>query len=126
MKFIQFAVLVLSVVISAGFGLAAKFSHEWNKSTVAYFAMLNNEIDNSVQETLTANNILFILECIALCCSLLSCMFSHCRFQGKLSRLFLALVFIVSTIWIAFAYLFLYGSIDFDESMEKSYIDIHS
>lgn len=53
MKFIQFAVLVLSVVISAGFGLAAKFSHEWNKSTVAYFAMLNNEIDNSVQETLT-------------------------------------------------------------------------
>jgi hypothetical protein len=53
MKFIQFTVLVLSMVISAGLGLAAKFGNDWNQSTVAYFAGLSNDIDTSVQETLT-------------------------------------------------------------------------
>ena len=56
MKFIQFTVLVLSIVISAGLGFAAKFGSEWNQSTVAYFAGLNNDIDTSVQETLTGIN----------------------------------------------------------------------
>ncbi|KAL4504123.1 hypothetical protein ABPG72_020961 [Tetrahymena utriculariae] len=123
---VKLFLFLLAVFISLTMILAAL---EGNKM-IQYYYSFNKSIDSDLaldkqySEIFGANDILIKVEFFCFFVTLFGFFFSHVKFESKICRISVALSFISSTVWVNFAFLFLYGASDLNNSMAQNYLHV--
>ncbi|EAR95973.2 transmembrane protein, putative (macronuclear) [Tetrahymena thermophila SB210] len=121
---IKLVLFLLAVFISLAMILAALQGNKMIQNYYSFNKSIDSDLalDKQYSEIFGANDILIKVEFFCFFVTLLGFFFSHVQFESKISRILVALSFISSTVWINFAFLFLYGASDLNNFMAQNYL----